>query len=430
MKWKKYIQILVISIPVLFLFFQGYIHRWNSEDAFISFRVVDNLISGYGPVYNIDERVEAYTHPLWIAILSLSAKITKSIELSAVWLGLIFSCIGLLFGIIGGNYKGIFNYFVDFEGNVYIANDAQMKIDKFDPEGKFVVSYGRAGEGPGEFPYVPPFCVDSKGKLYAFPFPLGKIIVFNKDGKFIENISLPRKYWDQVAVKAEPTINGKIIIVFSNHFIFNFVLFSPETKTFKFLREDKKRFSAKVIDYNLLPKFVPDVASDSQGRIYITDSCDYKIYIYNNHGEYIKTFESRFKKEKINPSKEYSAPDLEDREEFKEAKKIFIDALKNTDGNLKYFPAIIGMNIDDGKIFIWTSKVDENVKYIIDVYSTDFKLLKRISSYNYMHNKAYIRNGFFYIPNPMPDMKGYGRLGLGHSLLFNSEYILKFKLLL
>lgn len=102
MKWKKPLQILVFLLPVLFLFFQGYIHRWNSEDAFISFRVVDNLISGYGPVYNIDERVEAYTHPLWIAILSLSAKITKSIELSAVWLGLIFSCIGLLFGIIGG----------------------------------------------------------------------------------------------------------------------------------------------------------------------------------------------------------------------------------------------------------------------------------------------------------------------------------------
>ncbi len=102
MKWKKLVQILIILTPVLFLFCEGYIHRWNSEDAFISFRVVDNLISGYGPVYNIDERVEAYTHPLWVAILSLSAIITKSIELSAVWLGLTFSCLGLLFGIIGG----------------------------------------------------------------------------------------------------------------------------------------------------------------------------------------------------------------------------------------------------------------------------------------------------------------------------------------
>lgn len=125
MKSKKPLQILVFLLPVLFLFFQGYIHRWNSEDAFISFRVVDNLISGYGPVYNIDERVEAYTHPLWIAILSLSAMITKSIELSAVWLGLIFSTVGLLLGIIGG---------------AKILNGEDRKTSLYIPLGAFVIA--------------------------------------------------------------------------------------------------------------------------------------------------------------------------------------------------------------------------------------------------------------------------------------------------
>ena len=99
---KKAIQFLILSIPIIFFFLQGYSRRWNSEDAFITFRVCRNLISGYGPVYNIDERVEAYTHPLWLAILSLSTLLTKSIELSAVWLGISFSCFGLLFGILGG----------------------------------------------------------------------------------------------------------------------------------------------------------------------------------------------------------------------------------------------------------------------------------------------------------------------------------------
>ena len=45
--------------------------RATVDDAFIDFRVVDNLLRGYGPVYNVSERVEAYTNPLWVALLAL-----------------------------------------------------------------------------------------------------------------------------------------------------------------------------------------------------------------------------------------------------------------------------------------------------------------------------------------------------------------------
>lgn len=32
---------------------------------------MDNLLAGSGPVYNVGERVQAYTHPLWLALLAL-----------------------------------------------------------------------------------------------------------------------------------------------------------------------------------------------------------------------------------------------------------------------------------------------------------------------------------------------------------------------
>lgn len=35
------------------------------EDAFISFRVVDNFVHGHGLRWNIDERVQVFTNPLW-----------------------------------------------------------------------------------------------------------------------------------------------------------------------------------------------------------------------------------------------------------------------------------------------------------------------------------------------------------------------------
>lgn len=36
------------------------------EDAYITFRVVDNFVNGHGLRWNINERVQTYTHPLWM----------------------------------------------------------------------------------------------------------------------------------------------------------------------------------------------------------------------------------------------------------------------------------------------------------------------------------------------------------------------------
>lgn len=43
-------------------------HAWVSEDAFITLRVVDNFLNGYGLRWNVTERVQVYTHPLWLLL--------------------------------------------------------------------------------------------------------------------------------------------------------------------------------------------------------------------------------------------------------------------------------------------------------------------------------------------------------------------------
>lgn len=44
---------------------------WVSDDAFITFRSIENFIHGYGLVYNVGERVQTFTHPLWMLLQSL-----------------------------------------------------------------------------------------------------------------------------------------------------------------------------------------------------------------------------------------------------------------------------------------------------------------------------------------------------------------------
>jgi arabinofuranosyltransferase len=54
-------------------------NAWIGDDAYITFRVVDNFINGYGLTFNPDERVQAYTHPLWMLLLSAAYAVTSNL---------------------------------------------------------------------------------------------------------------------------------------------------------------------------------------------------------------------------------------------------------------------------------------------------------------------------------------------------------------
>ena len=41
-------------------------NAWVTEDAYITFRTVDNFVNGFGLTWNPSERVQSYTHPLWM----------------------------------------------------------------------------------------------------------------------------------------------------------------------------------------------------------------------------------------------------------------------------------------------------------------------------------------------------------------------------
>lgn len=80
----------------LFLFLVIILQRaWICDDAYITFRTVDNFINGYGLTWNVAERVQAFTHPLWMLLLSLFYFFIRNIY----WVGLLLS-LGLSFGSV------------------------------------------------------------------------------------------------------------------------------------------------------------------------------------------------------------------------------------------------------------------------------------------------------------------------------------------
>lgn len=84
-------------VPALVLAVAGWQRRWTTDDAFINYRIVDQLVAGHGPVYNVGERVEAYTSPGWLAALTVGEVLLPlRLEHVAIALSLPLAALGVV----------------------------------------------------------------------------------------------------------------------------------------------------------------------------------------------------------------------------------------------------------------------------------------------------------------------------------------------
>ncbi|MFC1564469.1 6-bladed beta-propeller [candidate division KSB1 bacterium] len=74
---------------------------------------------------------------------------------------------------------------LDSEGNVYILDKGNFRIQKYDRNGKFILSFGKKGQGPGEFSIAYQIIVSPEDEIYVFDIRLSHgYHVFNKNGEY------------------------------------------------------------------------------------------------------------------------------------------------------------------------------------------------------------------------------------------------------
>jgi arabinofuranosyltransferase len=92
------IKVTFAILALVYLFFVVQ-RAWVTDDAYITLRVVDNFRHGYGLVWNTFERVQAFTHPLWLFVLTVGISLTQeyfyttmavSVLLCAATLGVLY----------------------------------------------------------------------------------------------------------------------------------------------------------------------------------------------------------------------------------------------------------------------------------------------------------------------------------------------------
>lgn len=64
---------------------------WIGDDAFITLRVIDNFVHGFGLRYNVIERVQVFTHPLWLLFLTPFYALTREAMVTTMLISVLLS---------------------------------------------------------------------------------------------------------------------------------------------------------------------------------------------------------------------------------------------------------------------------------------------------------------------------------------------------
>ncbi len=82
---------------------------------------------------------------------------------------------------------------LDSQGNLYILDTGNHRIQKFSPDGAFLASLGRQGQGPGEFSYPDSIDIDTSGLIWVSDPNNKRIQVLTPEGKEHKTISFVKE---------------------------------------------------------------------------------------------------------------------------------------------------------------------------------------------------------------------------------------------
>jgi len=102
-------------------------------------------------------------------------------------------CLGS-FGRLGdgpGEFSRAEGLGIDTQGNIYVADSCNHRIQVFNGDGKFLRMYGHAGSGAGELSYPYDIQVDLSGLQFVCEFGNSRIQIFDANDKSVETLGGP-----------------------------------------------------------------------------------------------------------------------------------------------------------------------------------------------------------------------------------------------
>jgi hypothetical protein len=152
--------------------------------------------------------------------------------------------IGLIEGDENYMFSGAVCFNTDGDGNFYVSDRGTLRIQKYSPEGKYLLTIGRRGLGPGEFRSLSVVRFDKDDNLYICDVTRRRIHFFSKEGEFLKQTKMPGPSENlhinskglMVAEKYEEVLADNSLTMFTTIELLNEEL-TPLTELYKIKRE-------------------------------------------------------------------------------------------------------------------------------------------------------------------------------------------------
>jgi hypothetical protein len=286
---------------------------------------------------------------------------------------------------------------LDNQDNIYLLDSGNCRVQKFDRNGNYLQTFGRKGQGPGEFENPFRIFVDDQNNIYVSE--MRSIQVLDSKGKFIRSISVSFFLLDFVvnqdgsitaygSVRSEEGQNFEVVIMDSTGKILK------HASKFPGINMVAREGVAFMLSHDYTP-YLCFASSDKKGVIYGYNS-EYKLFFVDQSGnnlliikkdELLQSISDREKDKIINDSIEDTA---------RQGRKWPRDVVEEAANFPKYRPFFNRIISDDrGRIYVRKIKsvLEKSEPVEFDIFNRDGYHLYKASL---PFTPELIRNGCLY----------------------------------
>jgi hypothetical protein len=261
---------------------------------------------------------------------------------------------------------------IDLEGNIYIIQwqSKDNFVFKFSPEGRFIKSFVRFGQGPGELEYGGTILVNPDNEVMAKDPSKKKFLIYDREGRFLKETRLEKTY------SLVPLRNGKYLVFWGED--------TSELRK-QFVGVCNSEFNdVKVLDEFQYPNVMNArcpvnrdlmIYRASGDKIYIGNTAKgYEIRIYDLDGSLLRKIRKDYKPVAVS----------------EEVKKAYFERLPKDypiKDNLYFtekWPPFRGLYSDDqGRLFVLTYEAGLNPgEFMYDIFNAEGIFIGRVSLAN------------------------------------------------
>jgi len=174
---------------------------------------------------------------------------------------------------------------VDSSGNIWVSDTGNDRIQKFNSEGEFLSEFGSWGTGNGQFHSPAGIAVDASGNIWVVDSGNSRIQKFNSSGTYLSQFGTSGSGNGQLKFPQSLAIDssGNIWVADSGN---------SRIQKFNSSGTYQSQFGTKGSGDGQFKEWAFGIAIDSAGGLWVSDSAGNRVQRFNSSGEYLSQFGS------------------------------------------------------------------------------------------------------------------------------------------